>query len=228
MPKCSAVAARLPNLAIKRSAGLIDMRANIARFPCSSKRSLLNMQNASFACSLLSMETIGKRIERLRGSKSWSRPELGRQMAKAVGRPKPFSGESIRRYEECIDEPGNAARAALAKVFGKSEQYIEFGESSATSPKKHSSIDSPEVERLVKAFGWLMDDERKALLTDLEAKALTNRQIAKSLGPRFTYKTDQAMLDHLKKSGDFPPGTKKTRKVAGPKKTPGFREDDPE
>lgn len=77
------------------------------------------------------MDTIGKRISTLRRLKSWSRPELGRQMAAAIGKKKPFSGELIRLYETGTNEPGNEARRALALVFGKTEAYIEFGEGDA-------------------------------------------------------------------------------------------------
>lgn len=155
-------------------------------------------------------------------------------MATATDRPKPFSGESIRRYEEGIDEPGNAARAALAKVFGKSEQYIEFGDSSQKAKQPEAKyngqhgMDSPDVVRLVKAFAWLMPEEQVTLLRDLEAKAMTNRQIAKSLGPRFSIKSDQEMLEHLKKSGDFPPGARKKATKGARRRGPSFREEDPE
>jgi transcriptional regulator with XRE-family HTH domain len=73
-------------------------------------------------------ETIGRRILRLRNSKAWSRPELGRQLANATGKKKPYSGEAVRRWEENIDQPGREARAAIAKLFERSESYIEFGD----------------------------------------------------------------------------------------------------
>lgn len=73
------------------------------------------------------METIGERIKRLREAKEWSRPELGLQMARAVEREKPFSGEVIRLYEEGKNRPGANARKALALVFNLSEAQIEFG-----------------------------------------------------------------------------------------------------
>lgn len=73
------------------------------------------------------METIGQRIKRLRAPTGWSRAELGRRMAKAIDRGKPFSGELIRLYEKDINAPGVDARRALAKVFDRSEVYIQFG-----------------------------------------------------------------------------------------------------
>lgn len=73
------------------------------------------------------METIAERIKRLREAKGWSRPELGRQMAIAIGREKPYSGELVRLYEEGENLPRNEARKALAGAFKLSEAYIEFG-----------------------------------------------------------------------------------------------------
>lgn len=55
-------------------------------------------------------------------------------MAKAIGRNEPFSGEVIRLYEAEINSPGADARAALAKVFARSEAYIQFGVDSGTKP----------------------------------------------------------------------------------------------
>jgi transcriptional regulator with XRE-family HTH domain len=77
-------------------------------------------------------KTIAERILRLRNSKTWSRPELGRELASAIGKKKPYSGEAVRRWEEGLDQPGRKARAALAKVFGLSEAYIEFGPATAS------------------------------------------------------------------------------------------------
>lgn len=88
------------------------------------------------------MDTIGQRIARLRKLKGWSRPELGRQMAKAIARKKPFSGELIRLYEEGENEPGKEARRALAAVFGKDEAYIEFGQHAGASATVARSPDA--------------------------------------------------------------------------------------
>lgn len=48
-------------------------------------------------------------------------------MATAIARGEPFSGELIRLYEEDENRPSLDARAALGKVFERSEIYIEFG-----------------------------------------------------------------------------------------------------
>lgn len=180
------------------------------------------------------METISARIKRLRTGKGWSRPELGRRMAKAIGRGKPFSGESIRRYEKGIDVPRRDGRAGLAAVFEKDEAYIMFGESGtkaeAQQPTARYAADlAPDVERLIRAYTWLMDEERDDLLKDLEAKAETNKAIAKQLGPRFKITSAERVLDVLKRGGDFPPGRRK--KAAGShqaRRAQKFKEEDPE
>jgi transcriptional regulator with XRE-family HTH domain len=88
------------------------------------------------------VETIGKRIVRLRTAKGWTRPELGRQMAKAVSKKKPFSGELIRLYETDTNRPSPDARRALAKVFDRTEQYIEFGD----APQSESKVKQAAAE----------------------------------------------------------------------------------
>ena len=89
-------------------------------------------------------------------------------------------------------------------------------------------IESPEITRLILAFGWLTKAQKKKRLEELEADALTNKAFAKELGAaEFEFKTDQEMLSHLIRGGDFPPGKKKARKGA-PSKKQGFAEDDPE
>lgn len=102
------------------------------------------------------METIGKRISRLRAEKGWSRPELGRRMAQALKRAKPFSGEVVRLYEEGENSPGKDARRALAAVFERTEAYMEFG-------------DSPQAKRLEEpAAGYdVAQDAREAILLHL-------------------------------------------------------------
>lgn len=107
------------------------MPAKVASISCCGKHRLLKVRVASSACNFSSMdrETMGGRIARLRTAKGWSRPELGRQMAAALKRDKPFSGEAVRLYEEDKNDPGREARRALALVFGRSESFIEFGDS---------------------------------------------------------------------------------------------------
>lgn len=148
------------------------------------------------------MENPGDMIKRLRNGKGWTRPELGRQMAKALGRAKPFTGELIRLYETHKNRPGKPARKALAVLFGKSEQQIEFGEvnhASASSAPQQPSIDSPEVIRLALAFGWLTKRQKAELLKDVESKAATNKAIHKELGAReFEFKQDEEVARHLK------------------------------
>lgn len=90
------------------------------------------------------METIGKRIERLREAlglkegKDVSRPELGRRMALAIGRRRasgeldPYSGETVRRYEIDKDRPGIDATKALAAVFKVTEAEIVYGKQNIT------------------------------------------------------------------------------------------------
>lgn len=132
------------------------MAAKVASIPCYRKERLLKVPIASSTCSVKSVETIGKRIERLRNAKGWSRPELGRQMATAIGKPKPFSGEMIRLYEQGENRPGVEARTALAKVFGKTDAYIEFG--ITPNPAPANALREPGVR-----YDALPEEERQLL-----------------------------------------------------------------
>lgn len=151
-------------------------------------------------------------------------------MAKAVGRKKAFTGELIRLYEIGKNRPKGDARLALSKVFGKSEAFIEFGESGKPDAReptaRYASVLAPDVERLIRAFSWLTSEQQKQLLEGLEADAATNKAIAKQLGPKFEFAKDEKVLAGLKRSGDFPPGTR--RRAAKVKRQPGFKEEDPE
>jgi len=132
------------------------MPHTIASNSCECKRNLPKMAKASKTCTMRPVDTIGKRIARHRLLKGWSRPELGRLMAASIAREKPFSGEAVRRYEEGLDEPGNDARKALAAVFGKSELYIEFGD----SPVRNSTTDA---DAFWNAYIAAPDHERKII-----------------------------------------------------------------
>jgi hypothetical protein len=63
-------------------------------------------------------------------------------MAKAVSKKKPFSGELIRLYETDTNRPSPDARRALAKVFDRTEQYIEFGD----APQSESKVKQAAAE----------------------------------------------------------------------------------
>lgn len=105
---------------------------------------------------------------------------------------------------------------------------VRAGELIQEPPAEYTSSDSPQITRLIKAFAWLMDDEQEKLLRELEAKATANKAIAKQMGPRFSYATDETMLALLRRGGDFPPGSKKKSSKAKSQRKGSFREDDPE
>lgn len=108
--------------------------------------------------SLNLMESMGDRIRRLRESKDWSYRRLGREMGAAIGAGE-FSGEAVRRYEIGKNRPGKDARRALAKVFGKTEQYIEWGASGDSQENA-----DPLLQQLLRLFGELSPDGRHAVL----------------------------------------------------------------
>ncbi len=129
------------------------------------------------------METIGRRIAALRNLKGWSRPELGSRMAAAVGREKPFSGEVIRLSEEDLNAPGVDARRALAKVFDRSEIYIQFGATAVSNTPQHEvSTAALEIARAFDQLSTVCQDHVRAqieLLSGTAANTDGRRRAAK-------------------------------------------------
>ena len=132
---------------------------------------------------------------------------------------------------------GYEAAHKINRKYGYSANWLMKGDGPKMAGGKveeHSAerppfqIESPEITRLILAFGWLTKAQKKDRLAELEADALTNKTFAKELGVDFEFKTDREILDHLIKGGDFPPGQKKTSKKGSRPKRPGFAEEDPE
>lgn len=98
-------------------------------------------------------------------------------MAKAIGRLKPYSGEQVRRYENAIDEPGNEARRALSLVFGRTEQYIEFGSptESGRQATAHLTPKDAQEESLLFIFRGLFPEQKREEILNLMALAEANR-----------------------------------------------------
>lgn len=161
----------------------------------------------------------GERLRRRRTAlQDAKRLEALKDIAKSVG----VTVSSYLSYERGEYWPKGEKRRRLAKLMDWSEIELDHG------PQMSATSDSPEVNRLIMAFGWLTDDERQALLRELEAKAVTNKAIAKQLGPRFTIASDATMLAVLKRGGDFPPGAKIKAKPPARRGPNAYREEDPE
>lgn len=147
---------------------------------------------------------------------------------------------SLEVSKQTVDQWMGKGRPAPESIFRIADRWkvdarwlaTEEGQMLPVKPPtplaEPSDPSSPEVTRLIKAFAWLMDDERNHLLRDLEAKAATNKAIAKQLGPRFKVASDATMLEVLKRGGDFPPGSKKKSKATRQKRGTQFKEEDPE
>jgi transcriptional regulator with XRE-family HTH domain len=139
------------------------------------------------------VETIGQRILRLRKGKGWKRPELGRRMAVALGRAKPFAGETIRQYELGNTDPGKDARRALARVFDRAETYIEFGDPGQAATKAqqptaaHDEADRARDTReeiLLYLYRGLFGLQQERLIVGLRAMFHANQFTRKELGQK--------------------------------------------
>lgn len=184
------------------------------------------MRDASSTCNVPGVETIGERIARLRNAKGWSRPELGRQMALALQRKKPFSGEVVRLYEEDENRPGKEARRALALVFQRSESYLEFGDSpqrhKAASPTAAYAVPQNAREEIaLELFRGLTPEQQREQVKELRAAYEANRQVQTFLpSPLRTYSNEDVEAAF----GKVPaPRKRPVKKRSGP-----TIEDDPE
>lgn len=149
-------------------------------------------------------------------------------MATAVGRPKPYSGEAIRRYEKDEDDPGNHARKALAAVFECSEAYIEFG--APPQPKtKVAEGDSiargPREEMILLLFRSLTPEQQRELILETNALVTGNREIqTRFIGkPIHTYSNEEVAAAFGPVPKPFSPRKSKPRRRTG-----GLTEEDPE
>lgn len=95
---------------------------------------------------------------------------------------------------------------------------------SATGRGPLVANESPEVQRLILAFGWLTKEQQAALLSDLESKAETNKAISRQLGPRWEFKSDAHVGNHIKPA----PSTKGKKKAAPSRGPDDFMGDFPE
>lgn len=175
------------------------------------------------------VKTIGERIATMRKGKGWKRPELGRRMAQAVGRAKPYSGEQVRRYETGMDRPPPEARKALAAVFEKSEQYIEFG--ATTQARPTAPDDDPDRARdaregiLLHLYRGLFSLQQERLIVSLRALFEANQITRKELGQKPLVGVGD---DRVRRAfGDAPfHRMQRLRRGAPPRRDPGTAMDD--
>lgn len=179
------------------------------------------------------VETIGKRIERLRIAKGWSRPELGRRMAAAMGRAKPFSGEVVRLYETDGNAPGKDARKALAAVFERDEAYIMFGGSpnrarrqrdheKAEEPAADYKAHDPKEEIALILFRGLVELQQRELITEMRALFDANQLIRQQMGGKPLRGVSNQDVERA--FGSVPAPTKKPHRTHGKKHNGGPRD----
>lgn len=174
------------------------------------------------------MESIGQRISTLRKREQWSRPELGRRMAVAIAREKPFSGELIRQYEADVVKPGGPARGALAIVFKRSEAWLEFGD----GPQKvRSPIGAYEIPRtgdpsaqeqiLLHLFAGLFKLQKRAVINEMYALYLANEVTRKELGQKPLHGISDAQIEAAFGNVPAPHAKKKPKKKHNGGRDPG-------
>jgi transcriptional regulator with XRE-family HTH domain len=132
------------------------------------------------------MESIHQRIKRLREKKRLTQVQL----AELVG----VRYQSVQEWEE-NDGTGTAPqRKRLQKVadaLGVSLHELMTGSNADEAPT------GAKVDRIIKAFGWLTEEQQNAMLQDLEAKAETNKAISRELGARWEFKPDAEVANYI-------------------------------
>jgi len=112
-------------------------------------------------------------------------------------------------------KPGNLIAAARALRTSPEWLATGHGQKDAStvleSPQATYQPESPEISRLIVAFGWLTDDQKKSMLADLESKAETNKTISRQLGPRWEIKADADVAKIIKPAPKSPPERKHKR-----------------
>jgi transcriptional regulator with XRE-family HTH domain len=165
------------------------------------------------------MTTPGKRIANLRKIKGWSRPELGRRLAAAAGRAKPYSGEAVRLYETDANLPGKPVRKALAVVFNIDESYIEYGgkmstlhQSTASYQLKTPTVPTAQEEILLHLFAGLFKLQRRELIDEMHALYRANEITRKELGQQPLRGVSNAQIEAAFGVTPAPPGNKHPKK----------------
>lgn len=93
--------------------------------------------------------TPGERLRALRNAANLNVEELGRRAAMAMGRPRPFSGPTVRNQENGTNGISQEQAAAYAKVLKTTASYILFGDEPATT----NDATAPDGVRMVGVIG---------------------------------------------------------------------------
>ena len=195
------------------------------------------MPVARKTCTVSPVETIGQRIERLRKARDLSRPELGRRMAEAIGRAKPYTGESVRQYEDNKISPRGPAAKALAAVFKITESQLLFGEPAhhVKQEPAHYVVDSEGKRRqltaredmLLDLFAGLFSLQQRETIDHLRALFDANQITRKELGQRVLRGVSNEAVRAA--FGDVPkPGVRKPPARPHHKRKVGDLGDDPD
>lgn len=127
---------------------------------------------------------IQEALARTRNTQDW--------LAEKVG----VSNNAVTKWKKS----GKISRENAVKVSLALQIPLDrlLGAETESPQKAIVAPESPEVQRLIMAFGWLTNDQQKEALADLEAKAETNKAISKQLGHRWEFKSDQHVGNHIR------------------------------
>lgn len=192
MPKARARADFPPAaLAARSTAPRLDlafMRQDHAGFSCALQVFPVS-HRAKLQARLASVETIHQKIKRLRTRKGMTLE----QFAAAVG-VKYQSAQQWERNDGTATAPRRTRLSQVAQVLGVSEAYLL---ASSLEEEERAPVD-PQADRLVRAFFWLTDEQRRQQLGMIEAMAAANKAIAKEISGRVKPVSDEYVAKHLR------------------------------
>lgn len=142
---------------------------------------------------LVHMESIHKRIKRLREAKGLTQTDL----AEMVG----VRYQSVQEWErENGTAPARKRMAAVAKVLGVTHQELHTGVTETAANAEAATDTDPRAKKVAALFFWLTEEQKAELLADVQSKAEGNRAIIKQLHSRLRPVSDQHVARTIKPS----------------------------
>lgn len=212
-----------------------SMPGSVPQLKVASNNKLPKVPFARKTCKVSLVETTGQRIKRLRTAKGWSLTDLAAKLTEAIKRKKPFTRETVRKWEAGMGLPNPSTRLALSLVFQRPESEILYGtpgqSALQTVAAKSSTGDLRQLtareDILLDLFAGLLEEQREHLMTELRAQVDANRTSRRFMGktPLFGARSERVAAAY----GPVPAPSKKkakkkkkaTKKIRKPLEHPG-------
>jgi transcriptional regulator with XRE-family HTH domain len=142
-------------------------------------------------------------VQQVRTAMGWTQERFAEEFGRTKGN---VSGWEKNRHNPSFAQMQRMSLLSGIPMPGASEPTASY-----------DVTESAEVKRLIIAFGWLTVEQQRATLADLESKAETNKAISRQLGPRWEFKADHDVAEHIAPA----PHTKVKPRKGGPSRNIG-------